>query len=102
MKNCEAGSGWETLVACADAVTPVLFPSAPQVCSVAVAEEYQAAEEASRKKSQADNRQSSERLSAPWPGTVPRRRLVFVTSGLPCVEKRYPSALPRSISARTA
>lgn len=61
---------------------------------MAVAEEYQAVEEASRRKSQADNQQSNERLSAPWPGTVLRCCLVFITSGLPCVQKRYLSTLP--------
>lgn len=40
-----------------------------EVCSVAVAEEFQAVEEASRKKSQAGNQPSSE-MSAPGPGTV--------------------------------
>lgn len=43
-----------------------------EVCLVAVAEEYQAVEEASRKKSQAGNQRSSEGLHEPRPGTVPQ------------------------------
>lgn len=59
-----------------------------EVCLVAVAEASRAAEEASRRKNQADKQQSSE-LAMARPGPMG-----FVTSGLPCVHNCPLSPLP--------